>query len=95
MQHHWYVWLIIGFVAGSLAGRLTGIRAGGCFMTTLVGITGGFIGGIVVGHYTDGESLGFIASTVVAFAFSAVFLGLLRVLGVTADQATPRLGRRW
>ncbi|HEY6378869.1 MAG TPA: GlsB/YeaQ/YmgE family stress response membrane protein [Candidatus Dormibacteraeota bacterium] len=94
MSHHWYIWILIGFIAGSLAGRLTGVRAGGCFMTTLVGIAGGLVGGAVISHYYADDAPGFIASTIVAFVFAAVFLGVLRALGVARPRADARVGRR-
>lgn len=94
MSHHWYVWILIGFLAGSMAGRLTGVRPGGCLMTTAVGIGGGLIGGLVVGHYAD-QDLEFIGSTVVAFVFAAVFLGVLRALGAAQPRTHRHLHRYW
>lgn len=38
-------WLVVGFVAGSLAGVATGRRAGGCLTTILVGVLGALVGG--------------------------------------------------
>jgi uncharacterized membrane protein YeaQ/YmgE (transglycosylase-associated protein family) len=94
VNHAWWAWILIGLVAGSLAGRLTGVRAGGCCMTTLVGIVGALIGGAVLSHYREGDSPGIIASTIVAFAFAAVFLGVLRLLGVAQPRDARYLGQR-
>lgn len=38
-------WIVVGFVAGSLAGAVTGRRAGGCLSTILVGVLGALVGG--------------------------------------------------
>jgi uncharacterized membrane protein YeaQ/YmgE (transglycosylase-associated protein family) len=95
MNHAWYVWILIGLVAGSLAGRLTGVRPRGCCMTTLVGIAGAFIGGLVLSHYREGDSPGIIASTIVAFVFAAIFLGVLRLLGVAQPRGNGYLDRPW
>ena len=40
-------WIIVGFVAGSLAGVATGRRAGGCLTTVLVGVLGAVVGGLL------------------------------------------------
>ena len=96
MNHAWWVWILIGLVAGSLASRLTGVRAGGCCMTTLVGIAGALIGGVLLSHYREGDSPGIIASTILAFVFAAVFLGVLRLLGVAQPRDSTHVTiRRW
>lgn len=95
MHHHWYAWILIGIVAGSLAARLTGVRAGGCVMTTLVGIAGGLVGGAVVAQYREDDAYGFISSTLIAFVFAALFLGLLRTLGVGRRRHLGRHRGRW
>lgn len=40
-------WVVIGFVAGALAGVATGRRVKGCLPTILVGILGALLGGFV------------------------------------------------
>ena len=38
-------WIIVGFVAGGLAGAVTGRRVGGCLPKILVGVLGALVGG--------------------------------------------------
>ena len=41
-------WIVLGLVAGWLAGMVTGRRSGrGCITTTVIGIFGAFVGGAV------------------------------------------------
>lgn len=65
-------------------------------MTTLVGVAGALVGGVVLSHYYEGDSPGIIASTIVAFVFAAVFLGVLRLLGVAQPRdSTYVTVQRW
>jgi uncharacterized membrane protein YeaQ/YmgE (transglycosylase-associated protein family) len=41
-------WIVVGFLAGSLAGAATGRRAGGCLSTMLVGVLGAVVGGLLL-----------------------------------------------
>ena len=60
--------LLIGLLAGAAAKFLTpGKDPGGWIITILLGIAGSFVGtflGRSIGHYTDGQAAGFIASTI-------------------------------
>jgi uncharacterized membrane protein YeaQ/YmgE (transglycosylase-associated protein family) len=38
-------WLVLGLLAGWIAGLVTGRRGQGCVMTTAIGVIGAFIGG--------------------------------------------------
>ncbi len=52
-------WIVVGLVAGSLAGAATGRRVRGCLPTLLVGVLGAIVGGVLfdaigqrgVGHF--------------------------------------------
>lgn len=81
--HHLLVWLLIGLVAGAAAGRVVGTRGLGCISTTLVGLAGAVIGGLLLGLANAGrpfDFLGIIGDIVVAFIGAALLLGVLRVL---------------
>lgn len=47
-EHHWYWWIIIGFVAGIIAKALMpGRDPGGWVVTILLGIAGAFVSAIL------------------------------------------------
>ena len=96
MHHPWYAWIVIGFVAGALASRVTRVEVGGCFLTTLVGIAGGLVGGAVVDSRNgDTPAYGVLASILIAFVFTAIFLAVLRALGIGRPTLADRIvGRR-
>ena len=72
-------WLLIGLVAGALAGRVVRGRGYGCIVDIVVGITGGFLGGILLSFFIQGVA-GFWESLIVAFIGAVVLLGLLRTV---------------
>jgi uncharacterized membrane protein YeaQ/YmgE (transglycosylase-associated protein family) len=75
----WLGWIVIGLIAGALAGRVVRGRGFGCFVDIIVGIAGAFIGGILVGAFVQGAA-GFWESLVVAFIGAVVLLGALRLI---------------
>ena len=72
-------WLLIGLIAGALAGRVVRGRGYGCLVDIVVGIAGAFIGGALLGGFIHGQA-GFWESLVVAFIGAVVLLGALRLL---------------
>lgn len=76
----WLAWLIVGLLAGAIAGRLVRGHGYGCLVDVIVGIVGAFIGGIVVGLFVPGTSYGFIGSLVVAILGAVILLAVLRLL---------------
>jgi uncharacterized membrane protein YeaQ/YmgE (transglycosylase-associated protein family) len=75
----WLGWIVIGLIAGALAGRVVRGRGFGCLVDIIVGIAGAFIGGFLVGYFVQGAA-GFWESLVVAFVGAVVLLGVLRLL---------------
>jgi uncharacterized membrane protein YeaQ/YmgE (transglycosylase-associated protein family) len=67
---HFIGWLVFGFVAGGIARLLMpGHQPLGCFITSLLGIAGSFVGGLIGsiihgGPMTIGEPSGWIGSIV-------------------------------
>lgn len=87
-SHHVVVWLIIGLVAGALAGRVVAGRGFGCLADTAVGLAGAVIGGVLLSLLTPNRAVdtgGIIGDIVVAFIGAALLLAILRLL-------TPRRG---
>jgi uncharacterized membrane protein YeaQ/YmgE (transglycosylase-associated protein family) len=72
-------WLVVGLIAGALAGRVVRGRGFGCLVDIIVGVAGAFIGGILLGYFIQGVA-GFWESLVVAFIGAVVLLGILRLL---------------
>jgi uncharacterized membrane protein YeaQ/YmgE (transglycosylase-associated protein family) len=79
-SHHLISWLIIGAVAGALAGRLVEGRGLGCLANVVVGIAGAVIGGAILDHLEPNASYGFLGSIIVAFIGAALLLAVLRLL---------------
>lgn len=74
-----FSWLVVGLIAGALAGRVVRGRGFGCLVDIVVGVAGAFIGGILVGYFVQGIA-GFWESLVVAFIGAVVLLGVLRLV---------------
>jgi uncharacterized membrane protein YeaQ/YmgE (transglycosylase-associated protein family) len=73
-------WIIIGLLAGALAGFFVpGRERMGCIGTMLVGIIGGFIGGFLwVNVLGQGEASGWLGALVIATLGSILILVVLR-----------------
>jgi uncharacterized membrane protein YeaQ/YmgE (transglycosylase-associated protein family) len=73
-------WIIIGLLAGALAGFfVSGRERMGCIGTMLVGIIGGFIGGFLwVNVLGQGEANGWLGALVIATVGSILVLFVLR-----------------
>jgi uncharacterized membrane protein YeaQ/YmgE (transglycosylase-associated protein family) len=73
-------WIIIGLLAGALAGFFVpGRERMGCIGTMLIGIIGGFIGGFVwVNVLGQDEASGWLGALVIATLGSILILVILR-----------------
>lgn len=83
----WIGWIIIGGLAGALAGRV--VRGGGFGILgdIIVGIIGGFIGGLILGFFVN-TSVGIIGSFVTAFIGACILLFIVRAItGGTRSRA--------
>ena len=73
-----FLWmLIIGLVIGALAKLvMPGRDPGGVIVTTLIGVAGSLIAGVIgrsAGWYERGEAAGFIASVIGAILLLAIY----------------------
>jgi len=73
-------WLIVGLIAGWLAGQFMRGGGYGVLGDIIMGIVGAFIGGIVFGIIAPGSSAGFLGSIVVAFIGACLLIALVRAL---------------
>lgn len=84
----WLAWIVVGLIAGSLASRVTGARRLGCLTTTLVGVVGGLLGGMLFNAAGDQGIGDFgIRSVLVAFVGATV---LLAITGVGSRRHSRR-----
>ena len=79
-SHHLIGWLVIGLIAGALAGRRVEGRGLGCLANLVVGVAGAVIGGAIIDRLDPNARYGFLGSVVVAFIGACVLLAVLRLL---------------
>ena len=72
-------WIIVGLIAGWLAGKVMSGGGYGLIGDLIVGLIGAFIGGIIVSLFTS-ATVGLIGSIVVAFIGACVLIALLRLV---------------
>jgi len=72
-------WLLVGLIAGALAGRVVRGSGYGCLGDIAVGLVGSFIGGLLGGYIIEGAA-GFLGSVLVSFAGACIFIALLRLI---------------
>ena len=73
-------WLIVGAVAGFLAGQVMKGGGYGLIGDILMGIIGAFVGGFVASLLGFGGTMGIIGTTVVAFIGACIFIAIVRAL---------------
>lgn len=76
-------WIIIGLIAGALAGFFVpGRERMGCLGTMIVGIIGGLLGGFLwVNVFGQDEATGWLGALVLATIGSIIVLFILRAVG--------------
>ena len=73
-------WLIVGAVAGFLAGQVMKGGGYGLVGDIIMGIVGAFVGGFLANLLGLGGTLGIIGTTVVAFIGACIFIAIVRAL---------------
>jgi uncharacterized membrane protein YeaQ/YmgE (transglycosylase-associated protein family) len=73
-------WLVVGLVAGFLAGQVMKGGGYGLVGDILMGLVGAFVGGLLFSFLMPGSEAGFIGSIVVAFIGAVVLIALIRAL---------------
>lgn len=79
MEHGFIMWIIIGAVAGWIAGLLVKGGGFGLIMDIVVGIVGAFIGGWLASVLHIGLGGGFIGSVIVAVIGAVILMFVLRL----------------
>jgi len=72
-------WVLVGLIAGFLAGKVMKGGGYGILMDIVVGIVGGILGGFLFG-LVGIVAIGLIGSIVVAFAGAVILIWLVRQL---------------
>lgn len=72
-------WLVVGLLAGWLAGLFMQGSGFGILTDIIVGLVGAFIGGLVFSLLVEGE-VGFWGSIGVAFVGACIVVGIVRAL---------------
>ena len=73
-------WLIVGAIAGFLAGQVMKGGGYGLIGDVIMGIVGAFVGGFMANLLGITGSMGLIGSIVVAFIGACLFIALVRAL---------------
>ena len=73
-------WIVVGLVAGWLAGQLMKGGGYGVVVDIILGILGGIVGGWVFGLLGLSSGGGMIGSIIVAFVGAVILVGITRVL---------------
>ena len=73
-------WLVVGLIAGWLAGQFMKGGGYGIIGDIILGIIGAFIGGFIFSLLLPGTSVGLIGSIVVAFIGAVILIAVARAL---------------
>ena len=73
-------WIIVGLIAGFLAGQVMKGGGYGLIGDIIMGIIGAFVGGLVFSFLMPGSSVGLIGSIIVAFIGAVIFIAIVRAL---------------
>jgi uncharacterized membrane protein YeaQ/YmgE (transglycosylase-associated protein family) len=80
MEHGIIAWLVIGAIAGFLAGKIVEGGGFGLIVDIIVGIVGAVIGGYLAGVLGISIGGGFISSIIVAVIGAVILLFVLRLI---------------
>jgi uncharacterized membrane protein YeaQ/YmgE (transglycosylase-associated protein family) len=73
-------WLVVGLIAGWLAGMVMKGGGYGVVGDIVIGIVGAFVGGFVFSLITGGGTAGFWGSIAVAFVGAVILIAIVRAL---------------
>jgi uncharacterized membrane protein YeaQ/YmgE (transglycosylase-associated protein family) len=73
-------WLVVGLIAGWLAGLVMKGGGYGVIVDILLGIVGGFLGGWLFGQLGIWPAGGILGSIIVAFVGAVILVGITRLL---------------
>jgi uncharacterized membrane protein YeaQ/YmgE (transglycosylase-associated protein family) len=74
-------WIVVGLLAGWLAGLITRAKGFGCFGNIVIGLLGAAIGGVLFSLFGITDRAGFWGSVAVATLGAIILLALARAAG--------------
>ena len=74
-------WIVVGLLAGWLAGLITRAKGFGCFGNIVIGLLGAAIGGLLFSLFGVTDRAGFWGSVAVATLGAIILLALARAAG--------------
>lgn len=74
-------WILVGLIAGWIAGNLTRGQGFGCLANIVVGILGAFIGGFIFELAGVEGTVGLIGSVAVATIGAIILIAVARLVG--------------
>ncbi len=77
---HLLPFILIGLIAGALAGRLVSGHGYGILGDIVVGIIGAFLGGWIFSRFFGVEGGGFVVSVLIALVGAVILLWLIRLV---------------
>ena len=80
-------WLVVGAIAGWLAGQFMKGGGFGLVGDIVVGIIGALVGGFLFGMLMPGSSVGLIGSIVVAFVGACILIAIARAVSGSRARA--------
>ena len=73
-------WIIVGLIAGWLAGQVMKGGGYGVLVDIILGLLGGLLGGWLFGLLGIGAGSGMIGSIIVAFVGAVILVGITRLI---------------
>ena len=73
-------WIVVGLIAGWLAGQLMKGGGYGIVVDIILGLLGGVLGGWIFGKLGISAGGGMIGSIIVAFIGAVILVGITRIL---------------
>jgi uncharacterized membrane protein YeaQ/YmgE (transglycosylase-associated protein family) len=73
-------WIVVGLIAGWLAGQVMKGGGYGVLADIILGILGGVVGGWLFGALGIGAGGGMVGSIIVAFVGAVILVGITRLL---------------
>jgi len=74
------VWIIVGLIAGWLAGQVMKGGGYGVLVDIILGLLGGLLGGWLFGQLGLGAGGGMVGSIIVAFIGAVILVGITRLI---------------
>src|SRR5271165_6743144 len=91
-------WIVVGLIAGWLAGQVMKGGGYGILVDIILGILGGLLGGWIFGMLGIWPGGGMIGSIIVAFIGAVILVWITRLLkspnGLDKDEPRPGKGRK-